>query len=227
MSASEIFPAKVIAISQATKRIKTFRLDYGTHPYLFKPGQWIDLYGQKEKEIGGYTITSSIYDTGFIDLAVRESSTHPVTQYLHNQVKVGDEVMITQGQGKFFLTPELMNRPLTLIAGGIGVTPLLSMFRSVDKTKNNLKLFYSVSSDEDILFKEELAPYATFTVTKNASADWNGERSRINLDLLKKYEANFDSHFFICGPRPMIDAISKELTDYGVPKDHVHYEKWW
>lgn len=227
MSASDIFPAKVVAISQATKRIKTFRLDYGTHPYRFNPGQWIDLYGQKEKEIGGYTITSSIHDTGFIDLAVRESSTHPVTQYLHTQVKVGDEVMITQGQGKFFLTPELMNKPLTLIAGGIGVTPLLSMFRSVDKTKTNLKLFYSVSSDEDILFKEELAPYTTFTVTKNPTSHWNGERSRINLDLLKKYETNFNSHFFICGPRPMIDAISNELLDYGVPKDHIHYEKWW
>lgn len=227
MTNQEIFPAKVTAISQATKRIKTFRLDYGAHPYTFKPGQWVDLYGQKEKEIGGYTITSSIHDKGFIDLAVRESATHPVTQYLHNQVKVGDEVMITDGQGKFFLTPELMETPLTLIAGGIGVTPLLSMFRSVDKTKNNLKLFYSVSSDEDILFKEELAPYTTFTVTKNPTSYWSRERSRINLDLLKKYETNFSSHFFICGPRPMIDAISKELADYGVAKDHIHYEKWW
>jgi len=217
----------VIAISQATKRIKTFRLDYGDHNYSFKPGQWIDLYGQKEKEIGGYTITSSIHDTGFIDLAVRESTTHPVTQYLHNQVKVGDVVMITQGQGKFFLTPELMKTPLTLIAGGIGVTPLLSMFRSVDKTQTELNFFYSVSSDTDIFFQEELAPYTTFTVTKNPSSQWNGERSRINLDLLKKYETNFNSHFFICGPRPMIDSISKELIAYGVPKDHIHYEKWW
>ena len=227
MNNEEIFPAKVTAISQATRRIKTFRLDYGDHSYSFKPGQWIDLYGQKEKEIGGYTITSSIHDTGFIDLAVRESITHPVTQYLHNEIKAGDVVMITQGQGKFFLTPELMTTPLTLIAGGIGVTPLLSMFRSVDKIKNELKLFYSVSSDEDILFKEELAPYTTFTVTKNPSTQWSGERSRINLDFLKKHEANFNSHFFICGPRPMIDSISKELIDFGVPKDHIHYEKWW
>ena len=57
-----------------------------------------------------------------------------------------------------------MNKPLTLIAGGIGVTPLLSMLRSA--SSKDLKLFYSVSSDEDILFLEELAPYSVFTVTK-------------------------------------------------------------
>lgn len=225
MNNQSFLPAKLVMISQATKKIKTFRLEYGNHPYVFKPGQWIDLYGPNEKEIGGYTITSSIHDIGFIDLAVRESTTHPVTQYLHSKARIGDVVMITQGQGQFFLTPELMTAPLTLIAGGIGVTPLLSMFRS--SNKEQLKLFYSVSSDEDILFKEELAPHATFTVTKPPSGQWKGERSRINLNLLKKHETNFNSHFFICGPRSMIDGIKNELMDYGVPKSHIHFEKWW
>ena len=225
MKNQDFFPAKIIEITQVTKKIKSFRLDYANHTYTFKPGQWIDLYISDEKEMGGYTITSSIFNSGYIDLAIRESISHPVTQSLHNQTKVGDIVMITQGQGKFFLTPDLMNSPLTLIAGGIGVTPLLSMLRSANNKK--LKLFYSVSSDEDILFKEELAPYSIFTVTKNPSINWAGEHSRINLALLKKYSTNFDSNFFICGPRPMIDAITKELIDYGVPKDHIHFEKWW
>lgn len=223
----EKFPAKVTQIDQATKRIKTFRLNYGDRPYSFKPGQWIDLFGPNETDIGGYTITSSNKDHGFIDLAVRESSTHPVTKYLHNEVNVGDEVMITEGQGKFFLTNDLMNSSLTLIAGGIGITPLLSMFRSTDKTQTPVKIFYSVSSDEDILFRDELAPYATFTVTKSPTPHWHGETNRINIDFLKKYNCDFNSHFFICGPRPLIDGITKELLETGVPKERIHYEKWW
>ena len=225
MKKQAFFPAKIIEITQVTQKIKSFRLDYADHPYVFKPGQWIDLYIKDETQMGGYTITSSIYDTGHIDLAIRESTTHPVTQYLHNQAKIGDIVMITQGQGQFFLTPDLMNSPLVLIAGGIGVTPLLSMIRSTNN--KNLKLFYSVSSDEDILFQKELAPYSVFTVTKCPSKNWTGECTRINLSLLKKYSTNFDSNFFICGPRPMIDGITKELIDYGVPKEHIHFEKWW
>lgn len=223
---TDIFPAKITSIEQATKKIKTFRLNYGDRSYTFKPGQWIDLYGPNDG-IGGYTITSSINDKGFIDLAVRESSTHPVTKYLHNDVNAGDEVMITEGQGKFFLTPELMNSSLTLIAGGIGITPLLSMFRSADKMKTPMKVFYSVSSDEDILFKDELAPFATFTVTKNPTPNWKGETTRLNLDFLQKHLCDFNSHFFICGPRPLIDGMTKELLDSGVPKEKIHYEKWW
>ena len=225
MKKQDFFPAKILEISQITKKIKSFRLDYANHAYAFKPGQWIDLYISNENEMAGYTITSSIHDSGYIDLAIRESISHPVTQFLHNQAKVGDSVMITQGQGKFFITPELMDKPLTLIAGGIGVTPLLSMLRSANNKK--CKLFYSVSSDEDILFREELAPYSIFTVTKNPSKNWTGEHSRINLALLKKYSTNFNSNFYICGPRPMIDEITKELIDYGVPTDHIHFEKWW
>jgi len=227
MNTFDIFPAKIISIEQATKRIKTFRLNYGDRPYSFKPGQWIDLYGPNDIGIGGYTITSSNKDHGYIDLAVRESDKHPVTKFLHNEVKIGDEVMITEGQGKFFITPELMNSSLTLIAGGIGITPLLSMFRSTDKNKTPVKVFYSVSSDEDILFKEELLPYTTFTVTKTPTSSWTGETSRINLEFLQKHNCDFNSHFFICGPRPMIDGLSNELLESGVPKDHIHYEKWW
>lgn len=227
ITSPEIFPAKIMSIGQATKKIKTFRLNYGERSYTFRPGQWIDLYGPNEIGIGGYTITSSIKDQGYIDLAVRESSTHPVTKYLHNEAKVGDEVMITEGQGKFFLTPELMNVSLTLIAGGIGITPLLSMFRSVDKNKNPVKVFYSVSSDEDILFKTELAPFTTFTVTKTPTDQWSGETGRINLEFLQKHECDFNSHFFICGPRPLIDGLTKELQDFGIPKERIHFEKWW
>lgn len=222
----DIFKATITHITSATKKIKAFRLNYGDRPFAFKPGQWIDLYAPVEgKNIGGYTITSSTADKGFIDLAVRESTTHPVTMFLH-QVNPGQEVMITEGQGRFFLPEELMSSPLVFIAGGIGITPLLSMFRSL-KDKSRLKIFYSVSSDEDIVFKDELAPYSVFSATKEHSASWSGETSRINLEMLKKYNADLSSHFYICGPRPMIDSLVTELKSAGVPADHLHYEKWW
>lgn len=223
----DLFKATITEIKQVTARIKAFKLEYGSRSFDFKPGQWIDLYAPIEgKNIGGYTITSAIQEKGFITLAVRESSTHPVTQFLH-QITPGQEVMITEGQGKFFLKEEYMSSPLVFIAGGIGVTPLLSMFRSVDKIKNSLKHFYSVSYEEDILFREELAPYSIFTATKGHTTNWSGETTRVNLAMLKKYETDLGSHFFICGPRPMIDSMVNELKEAGVPLDHIHYEKWW
>jgi len=225
---NELLKATVTSIDQATPKIKIFRLNFGERNFTFKPGQWIDLYAPVEgKNIAGYTIISSIYEKGFIDLAIRESPNHPVTHYMHSEVKINDTVTITEGQGKFFLTEKLMTSSLTFIAGGIGVTPILSMFRSIDKNLTPVKMFYSVSSDEDIVLKNELAPYAVLSATKYHSDQWIGETTRINLELLKKYNTDFESHFFICGPRPMIDSIVSELKDYGVPTDRIHFEKWW
>lgn len=225
---SKTFKAIIQSIEKATEKIKIFRINYGQHSFSFKPGQWIDLHAPIEgKNIGGYTIISPVDTKGYFDLAIRESTHHPVTLYLHNQAKIGDEIMITQGQGKFFLTDEFMHSPLILIAGGIGVTPLLSMFRSIDKNKIPLQMFYSVSFEDDILFKDELSSHTTFTVTKKHSSTWTGESTRINLEFLKKYNANFNSHFFICGPKSMITDITAQLEAFGVPKDKIHFEKWW
>jgi ferredoxin-NADP reductase len=224
----EIFKASITSINQESKKIKVFRLYYGNRKFSFKPGQWIDLHlAIPGKNIGGYTIVSVPSDLGFIDLAIRESLNHPVTIFLHQEAKIGSEVMITEGQGKFFLQEEFVNSPITFIAGGIGITPILSMFRSLDKKLNPPKIFYSISTEEDILFKNELNPYTVFTITKNTNSKWDGEKSRINLSLLKKYQTNFESHFFICGPKMMIEDLVLELKTFGVPKEKIHFEKWW
>lgn len=226
----ELIQVKVTSIKPATNKIKIFRLEYGNGEYNFRPGQWIDLYAPIEgKNIGGYTIISSADESGFIELAIKESSNHPVTRYLHNDLSVGDTLQITQGQGKFFLQDDLLESPasFTFIAGGIGITPILSMFRSIDKNLTPVKLFYSVSNEEDLVLRDELAPFAIFTVTKENSASWTGEKTRINLELLQKYNTDFNSHFFICGPRAMIDSTVDELKNYGVPSARIHFEKWW
>ena len=227
MTSARTFPAEITDINQETDKIKTFRLYHGNEDYTFSPGQWIDLYAPIEgKNIGGYTITSSIKDKGYIELAVRESANHPVTQFLHRAC-VGQKVIITEGQGKFFLPRELHSSALTFIAGGIGVTPLLSMFRSLDQSKCQLKFFYSASNEKDLLYPQELAPFAIFTTTKGKKELWSHETTRVDLAMLKKYQVDFQSHFFICGPREMIDSLVHQLKEYGVPSSHLHFEKWW
>lgn len=221
----ELIPAKIISIEQATPKIKIFRIWHGRKDYLFQPGQWIDLHA--ENNIGGYTIISSAHTQETIDLAVRESLHHPVTKFLH-QADPGTEVQITMGQGKFFLSEELLEaKSLTFIAGGIGITPILSMIRSLDLSKTKVKLFYSVSNEEDILFKDELSPFSVFTITKMATPEWTGETQRISVELLKKYQTNFKSHFFICGPKGLINILTTELKINGVPPAQIHFEKWW
>ena len=210
-----------------TPRIKLFRLLHQNSDFNFKPGQWIDLYAPIDhpKNIGGYTIISSTRETDTIDLAIRESNSHPVTQYLHQNARVGEVIKISNGQGKFFLDQSIPNTSLVFIAGGIGITPILSMIRSNPHVKK--QLYYSVSHEEDILFRDELAPFSIFTATKSHSSNWIGKTHRINGEMLKKYQVDLSSHFYICGPRSMIDSIVSDLKQFGVNASQIHYEKWW
>lgn len=214
-------------IKNITPKIKQFRIRHNHFNYHFKPGQWIDLFIDRPgKNIGGYTIISNPKDIEWIELAIRESSHHPVTQYLHHEAKIGDQIAITEGQGKFYLKDEWINKPKIFIAGGIGLTPLLSMIRSSDNRQLS-QLYYSVSEEDEIMFREELSDIAYFTVTKKHSPNWKGGTERLCIERLGENLKDSNSQYFLCGPRPMIDSLSSELKDFGIKTENIHYEKWW
>lgn len=223
-----LIKATIASITQISPLVKYFKLEHECKNYEFKPGQWIDLHLPiAGKNIGGYTIASSFHTKNSMALAIRKSDHHPVTVFLHDKSFVGMEVLITHGQGRFYLTEEEMKSSLTFIAGGIGITPLLSMIRSLDKKNACFKIFYSAKNEEEFLFKEELSPWCTFFCTKNYSKSWTGEKKRICLETMKKYRVDMNSIFFICGPPAMIEAQKEELLSFGVKKEKIKYEKWW
>ena len=89
------------------------------------PGQWVDLIIEinGREYIGGYSIISSP-DAPSISLAVKDVGIDPVTRWIHDSMSEGDRVKFTVG-GDFFYTPD--KGSALLLAGGIGITPLLSL----------------------------------------------------------------------------------------------------
>ena len=152
-------PAKIVAIRQETPTIRSFRLDLGGREIGFMAGQWVDFFVTLEgaEAVGGYSITSSPAEQTAISLAVkRDGSDHPVTNWLHEEAQVGDEVEIALG-GDFFYEPDEADS-VVLIAGGIGLTPLMSIVRSAHElaTRTRLILVYSASTPDELLFRDEL-----------------------------------------------------------------------
>ncbi len=236
MKKCELIKARITKITNASPRIKLFELSFDKTPYYFTPGQWIDLYApkeliQNEKSIAGYTIISTPRTQKKIELAIRESNFHPVTQLLHSDKALNLEVDITEGQGIFTLKPDLKLRKPVFLAGGIGITPLLSMCRTMNEENLAYKLIYSVSYKEDFLLINELQsnPLSRFhfCVTKEKT---EYRRQRIDLEYLKENLSNDEietSPFFICGPKEMIDDLKSSLVTIGVPSQSIHHEKWW
>ena len=233
----QLFDARVTALAAATPSIRVLRLAIDDPAFRFLPGQWVDLGVtiEGQRQTSGYSITTSPVRSGEIELAIKASARHPVARWAHTQARIGDVVSVTQGQGPFVFLPEMSDN-LVLVGGGVGVTPLLSIFRHVRDAglPTQTHLLYSVSDSREILFRDELAAAAQpppnlrvhVTVTQPDPL-WRGLSGRIDALKLHALEVPDDTLYYLCGPKGMVEDMSTLLHDLGVPMSRVIFEKWW
>jgi ferredoxin-NADP reductase len=232
-----IFDAQIAAITPATPSIHALRLAIPDPAFRFLPGQWVDLSIEVDgvTHISGYSITSSPLHQGEIELAIKASARHPVARWVHECATVGDRVRVSQGQGPFVYLPEMSDN-VVLIGGGVGVTPLLSIFRHVRDANlpTQVHLVYSVSDSREILFRDELEAairthdnlHVSITVTQ-PDAHWHGLTGRIDPVKLHALDVPDDTLYYLCGPKGMVEDMSTLLHDLGVPMNRIIFEKWW
>lgn len=123
-----------------------------------------------------------------------------------------------------------------MIAGGIGVTPMRSMLLTLrDRGDRRPVLLVHAARDTDgLLFRRELESLRgtlgleIVQVLESAPADWSGERGVVTRDLLLRYLPAEPTryHYFVCGPRPMMDSVERILVETGVSRPRVHSERF-
>ncbi|MFT3910777.1 MAG: FAD-binding oxidoreductase [Ferruginibacter sp.] len=216
---------KIISIQQITHDVKCFRIEKPLG-YQFIPGQATDVAINKpgmEEEKRPFTFTA-LNEEAYLEFTIkRYEDHHGVTDQLH-QLKTGDEIIIEDAWGAIEY-----KGPGYFIAGGAGITPFISIFRSLYKA-NKLagnKLFFSNKTAADIIYEKELAGMlgkdAVFILSKeNKEGYTNGH---IDEKYIKEHIDRFDKHFYICGPDPMILAITAILEKSGAVTDALVFEK--
>ncbi|MCH8557689.1 MAG: cytochrome-b5 reductase [Balneolia bacterium] len=148
-------------------------------------------------------------------------------------MKPGTTVFLEGPFGSFVPEPD---SNLFLIMGGIGVTPAMSMLRTMrdDKDKRKAILIFANETYDDIIFLHELEELSReinleiIHVLEKAADDWEGERGLIDEELLSRYipENPEEFMFFICGPGPLMDVSSIALHDLGVAWNHIYMERF-
>jgi ferredoxin-NADP reductase len=160
------------------------------------------------------------------------------SSYFHDNLKEGDIVDVRAPAGGFHLDTA-SERPAVFIAGGIGLTPVLSMFKWLGDTasRRTAWFFLAVRNGNDISLRDEIRDAANknrqqfHTVTLYSEPteqciegkDYDC-RGFLNVDLLKRYLKTSNYEFYICGPPPMMEAMVKALLDWGVPEPDIHFE---
>nr|XP_009479419.1 PREDICTED: oxidoreductase NAD-binding domain-containing protein 1 isoform X2 [Pelecanus crispus] len=215
-----ISQAKVCGITNESETVKRLRLAIANKDFTFKAGQWVDFFIPGVSVVGGFSICSSpglLEREGVLELAVKHTI-HPPAYWIHTECTLDSEVALRVGAD----------------------------LHGYQESKGNgykmgtVKLYYSAKNTSELLFKKNILGLMNafpgkitcrFHVTQQSSQickelQPHVTEGRISEKELEKHVSK-DTLWYICGPPPMIESISKLLSNIGVPRNCVFFEKWW
>jgi ferredoxin-NADP reductase len=230
----------VSEIFEETPGVKTFRLidvAGGKIPFVQLPGQFVTLTVRPDGEpvTRSYTIASSPTQPDYCEITVKREDQGVVSGYLHQLVHVGELLQIMGPAGRFTFT-EPDGDSVVLIAGGVGVTPFISIIRYLtDRSwKGDIYLFFTCRDQGSIIFREELEYLQhrypnlhVFIVLTRAQGELKEPYlgGHITKELLNQRVPEIATRrIHICGPPKMIDAVAQMLNELDVPKGNVKTE---
>ena len=217
----------VVAVKEETPGVKSFQIDLPMWmPHL--PGQH---YAVRLTAPDGYrahrsySISSSPVDKGEIELTIDRLADEEVSPYFHDVVVVGDQVQVRGPFASYFVWRG--EAPVLLVGGGSGVVPLMAMLRHRRRAMPELpmRLVYSVRSDDDVIYSDELGDEATLTYTHEPPDDWSGHTGRIDASLIGEAGAKARM-VFICGSNGFVETASDLVLNAGFEPDQVRTERF-
>jgi nitric oxide dioxygenase len=214
----------------------------------FKPGQYITVkidHPTTPTAPRNYSL-SDRPGAGYYRISVKREVGHGpatpaglVSNYLHDRVEEGDKLQIGPPCGEFTLDlASLSSRPVVLIAGGIGVTPLLSMLKSVAHAKapTFVHFIHAARNSGVHAFGEETRQiaaqhpniYIHFRYDAPLENDLHDGHcdsvGLVDVELLAELLSSNDAEFYFCGPRPFMTGLFRGLRDWGVDESRLHFE---
>jgi ferredoxin-NADP reductase len=224
--------APVLAAIDETPDIKTLRLAR-PEGFDFEAGQFVTVRVRADgKEYARcYSLSSAPDVRGYLEISVKRQGV--VSNALHATARPGALLSIRPPKGKFRY-PAGDDRPIVLIAGGVGITPLMSMLRHAVATEPTrlVTLIYSAASERDFAFRDEIVSLArrhphvrvTLAVSRQPSPPPQFWPGRINGSLLASVPDLPHSIAMICGPSSLVDTAKELLRQAGMPDGQIRHE---
>lgn len=208
----------VLGVEPLTERISAFRVGAKDGSALpdWTPGAHVDFdvpTGTRSYSLVSFAPVPSAPAEYHVTIQ-REPDGQGGSQAMHG-LKAGDAVQFTSPKNDF---PVDIGAPAVLLAGGIGVTPLISMGAALQAAGQRFAFHYAGRSAEVMAYREKLA--ATFGDAFHLHCD--DDDSALDLDAI--IDSQGDAHLYVCGPRGMIDAAREKAEAAGIPAERVHFE---
>jgi ferredoxin-NADP reductase len=228
---------QVVDLWNETHDTRTFRL--GAPPGGlpdFRPGQFYAVEVQAPDGSWvrrSYSIASAPAQREFFDLTIKFLEGGTATGVWFRDIKKGSRVRATGPFGEFILDE---SRPAIFVAGGVGVTPLMSMLRHIDAQSLALPvlLLYSNRTSADVIYERELRELRTrrpnisihFSLTREpAGTAWTDRRGRFDASALRELCGSMtDRNVYLCGTMEMMESAGRAFVAMGFPGSQLRTE---
>ncbi|MCY7395290.1 MAG: 3-ketosteroid-9-alpha-hydroxylase [Nocardioides sp.] len=196
----------------------------------YTPGQFLTFAVPSEQTgvaARCYSLSSSPYDGGPLTVTVKRTASGYASNWMCDHLRVGDQIRVLAPSGIF--TPRSLDADLLLIAGGSGITPIMSITRAaLAAGAGRVVVLYANRDEESVIFARELGDLAAAHPDRLLVVHWlESVHGLPTQDQLQAFAAQFTTYdAFVCGPAPFMKAAVAALKDLGLPRERRHQEKF-
>ncbi|HOO09344.1 MAG TPA: ferredoxin--NADP reductase [Cyclobacteriaceae bacterium] len=233
-------------IIEETKDAITIVFDHpGEKKITYRSGQFLTLIVPMEgKDVRrAYSLCSSPFVDENLAVTVKRVDNGLMSNYLPDHLKKGDKVKIMEPMGQFVTEYDKGNkRHLILFAGGSGITPMMSIIKSIlnQEPESIISLIYCNRDIDSIIFKDHLEKMQTtyegrlhvIHVLDNAPMNWQGYSGLLNGEMLAKLVERIPdwgidkTTYLMCGPEGMMKNVDALLAARDIPKGKIFKESF-
>lgn len=197
----------------------------------FLPGQYVNLQVPGSAQSRAYSF-SSLQRDGEVSFLIRNVPGGLMSSFLTGLAKAGDPMTLAGPLGSFYLRP--IQRPLLLLAGGTGLAPFTAMLEKIAEqgSAHPLHLIYGVTNDFDLVELERLQDFAaripgfTFSACVANPESQYPQKGYVTQHIEPGHLNDGDVDVYLCGPPPMVEAVSRYLGEQGIEPVNFYFEKF-
>lgn len=236
---------RVTEIVWETPESLTLTFDVPSGNFQYNPGQYITLVlnieGKQEKRY--FSLTSSPHTDPYPSITVKKTINGKSSWLFFQQISPGTEFEFLTPAGEF--SPQLDVKhayQYVFFAGGSGITPLMSMIKSIlhKEPNSGCTLVYQNRNEDSIIFKQPLQKleeinrgrFRVIHILSQPNPSWPGRRGRIKSPVIADVLTDIPKlhmqhgHYYICGPKGMEKTVTKSLKFLGIPGTNIRLESY-
>jgi benzoate/toluate 1,2-dioxygenase reductase subunit len=199
----------------------------------FLPGQYVHVQVPGSDQSRAYSFCSLVDQTdGSVSFLIRLVPGGLMSTYMIEKASVGDSIKLRGPFGSFYLRE--IKRPVLMLAGGTGLAPFLAMLEKIQQEGSEypIHLIYGVTHDADLVEMDKLKAFANaidnFTFSACVASEESSwpQKGYVTSHIEPAHLHSGEVDIYLCGPPPMVEAVSGYMQEKGIRPASFHYEKF-